>query len=312
MILRCSRKTHSRWSGRDCPPNLPAKSAPCVLPEVPAACSIHDLETTLPLRLITTAESKENDPDSRYERWSKIEHRFGFLVVVGLAVETILAFWMPEPWYIKGVTLLSDFLIVVGVWGEILAGNRARVAGDAIVEEARAKSAAANALAEQSQLERLRLEAKLAPRCLSAEEAKKLRDLLTNFRDTRADVMPFGGGFPEVARTSNILQHILLWSGWSINVVPPPDNSLSLEGIHVGLEQPHDDQVRLAATALVDALNDAGWTAYIWQGPLPSRFSPSSGFLPDVRFFAPIRIMVGFKPDPLNPATGNTDKTKGI
>jgi hypothetical protein len=248
----------------------------------------------------------QQNVDARYDRWSTVETNFGRIVLLGLAIETALVFWLPESWVVKVPTFVSDLLITVGVWGEIWAGNRARMAGDAIVEEARAKSAEANALAEQSLLERLRLEAKLAPRSLSNEDAEKLRSLLTNFRGTRADLMPLGNGFPEVARTSHILQHTLMWSGWTINCVPPPDNFWSLEGIHVGLEQPYDEQVKLAAAALVDALNEAGWAAYIWQGSLPSRFSPHSGFLPDVRFFAPMRIMVGFKPDPLNPATSAT------
>ncbi len=99
---------------------------------------------------MTNAPSE--DHDSRYEHWTKFEHRFGGLLVAGLTIEMTLAFFVHESWVIRGFTLLSDALIVIGVGGEIWAGNQARLAGDAIVEEARAKIAESNRTAAEANL----------------------------------------------------------------------------------------------------------------------------------------------------------------
>ena len=54
---------------------------------------------------------------------------------------------------------MSDALIVIGVWGEIHFGRKARIAGDVLQEKAKAKVAEANARANKAALELARLKA---------------------------------------------------------------------------------------------------------------------------------------------------------
>ena len=78
-----------------------------------------------------------------------------------------------------------------------------------------------------------------------------------------------------------------------------PDPMWSFDGICVGTEEGAQEPDKLAAKALIEGLNSVGWATTHWTLPLPVPFTP--GLLLDRRFFAPIRIMIGYKPDPLFP-----------
>jgi hypothetical protein len=93
-----------------------------------------------------------------------------------------------------------------------------------------------------------------------------------------------------------------------MNVVPPPDPVGSIEGIFVGIESGADEPTRRAKEELIKALNAIGWEAGEYRLPLPLPSIPNA--LIDVRYLAPLRIMVGFKPDPISPSDAAETSTQ--
>jgi hypothetical protein len=89
----------------------------------------------------------------------------GWLVIVGLALEVVLAlvFHDNEPWYERWSLVLANAIIAGGVWLEIHFGGIVRA-------EANAREAEANARAEEARLELEQLKAKMAWRRVTKEQ----------------------------------------------------------------------------------------------------------------------------------------------
>jgi hypothetical protein len=100
---------------------------------------------------------RPSDPDKptsggAYDRYNQLAHVFGFMVVVGLLLEVVIgAIWF-HGWE-TGFSIAAVILIALGVWGEIHFGNKARIAGDALLAAYEARTAEANERAVQAQLE---------------------------------------------------------------------------------------------------------------------------------------------------------------
>jgi hypothetical protein len=99
---------------------------------------------------------------------------FGYVLLAGLALELISAFILEKSLFEKASAVVSDILIVAGVWGEIHFAKRARIAGDGLQAEANARVAEAYQKAETERTARVALEAKIAPRRLPMEDAAAL------------------------------------------------------------------------------------------------------------------------------------------
>src|SRR5579871_4671917 len=125
-------------------------------------------------------------PDSTdlYELHTSRSERFGYLLLAGLAVELLFAIFVEKPLIEWASTLISDAMIVIGVWGEIHFGRKARVAGD--TAQAAANDRAKQAVKETEQLrsENLKLQSALRPRRLlfgfeiGSTRAERLASLL--------------------------------------------------------------------------------------------------------------------------------------
>src|SRR5437867_543934 len=82
-------------------------------------------------------------------RWAD---RIALLILVGLGVDIGAVFVSDEAWR-KGLTIMADSLIVMGVWGELWFAKRAREADDGRVAEAEKAVAGANARAAEALLD---------------------------------------------------------------------------------------------------------------------------------------------------------------
>jgi hypothetical protein len=74
-----------------------------------------------------------------YEFNSAWADRIAFLIVVGLVIEIAAVFILGKPPLEGTLTIVSNLLIVLGVWGELIFAKRAKEAGDGIVAEANAR-----------------------------------------------------------------------------------------------------------------------------------------------------------------------------
>jgi len=99
---------------------------------------------------------------------------FGYVLLAGLALELVSTFFLEKSLVEKASAVVSDILIVAGVWGEIHFAKRARIAGDGLQAEANARVAEAYQKAEAERTARVALEAKIAPRRLPMEDATAL------------------------------------------------------------------------------------------------------------------------------------------
>jgi len=105
-----------------------------------------------------------------YEVNNERAHVAAYVLIGGLAIEFIAALiFHKDPWE-TGVALLAIALIVGGVWGEVHFGRLAREAGDKQLAEYEARTAEANARAEEAgkaaALARLELAKFRAPRSI--------------------------------------------------------------------------------------------------------------------------------------------------
>jgi hypothetical protein len=248
-------------------------------------------------------------------------------VVAGVLTEFIFAAWFDSPpktelnhWG----PAIADLVVGIGVAGEVFFGRLARLGSEELTRrsderlssanktagEANERASAATQRAEEAALAHAQLLNRLAPRTLTQEEAERFILKMHAFSGVRADLMSYAPGNPEPTRTCQTLINLLHKAGWGMNNLPSPQLAGSLEGIFVGALDGADENTRKAETALIAALNEVGWAAEKW--PLPFSIPEVPGMLVDVRFFAPLRIMVGFKPQPIPSvaASAQTDSDK--
>jgi hypothetical protein len=146
---------------------------------------------------------REDDSGDNYEINSHRSHISAYVLVGGLVLELINALI----WF-KGIETFAEMaavsLIVLGVWGEIFFGNRARIAGDKQLAQYRARAA-------EAEREVGRLGKKITPRVITDEQAEEIIAKVKPFAE-----MPFSVGTDPAAEYAfiNRLIMVLQRAGW--------------------------------------------------------------------------------------------------
>jgi hypothetical protein len=146
------------------------------------------------------------DLDKQYALNTKRSELFGWLLLAGLVVELLFAVFSEKSWTEWGATLISDAMIVIGVWGEIHFGRKARVAGDAAQEEAKARVA-------EAELETEKLRSRFAWRRLELDRFEQLK------ADLRPDATVIGISTPtdpESATYADDIAAVLSSAGYEV------------------------------------------------------------------------------------------------
>ena len=237
-----------------------------------------------PGRISPMNSGRDGNLQSEYGFNSLWAERVAKLIIVGLVVEIAAVFILRKP-FLEGVlTIVSNVLIVAGVWGERILEKRAKRAGDGIVAEANAR-----AFEAQAALEKFK-----APRRLSPEQRARIGEKLKQYAGRQF----VGSIAPGVEDARNLWRQIagaLREANWT----PPPSvvgeafpaglSAMSRTGVHVlywvgaFVSSP---SIQVHAEALASALNDEGIDALAW---------PAHGSSVEATPNA-IRIEIGFKP----------------
>jgi hypothetical protein len=197
-----------------------------------------------------------------------------YVLIAGLILELINS----VIWY-HGVetvaAMLAVLLIVVGVWGEVFFGNKARSAGDAQLAQYEARTAEANARAAEAQRQGIEARLELArvrtPRAILFTEgptAAFISNAARQFPGTNFDT-GFDLNSGEQADFAWHLQSALTDGGWlHIPVLfitqgnaRPISGSVGATNVEIHLHPQSRDALLPAATALIEVLNKMGIAA---------------------------------------------------
>ncbi|MGA8613646.1 MAG: hypothetical protein WB760_18630 [Xanthobacteraceae bacterium] len=160
---------------------------------------------------------------------------------------------------------------------------------------AEARAAEANQIAEQERLARTQLEARLAPRTISADEQKAISKKLESSHGTTTQIYIFSGG-TDTTPFAHLLHTILQAAQWDAG--PGPWTVLGpayVNGVLISTMRGSDATSEQAANLLVQTLNEFGIAAARYEafdekpqwatvGPPPANTIPQ------------VIIMVGSKP----------------
>jgi hypothetical protein len=223
-------------------------------------------------------QGSSNASASAYEVNTRRSELFGYVLLAGLGVELLFAIALSKPWIDWLSTLLSDAVIVIGVWGEIHFGRLARIAGDvaqaaanARAEEANQKASEADARATEAALELARLKAR---RGLSEEQIESMFTQLAPFAKHPVTVCASPRMF-ESEWFADQLAKVLRNSGvdanrtdhWATVTIGAKKGVIA----NFGSES---ERGRRFATAVCDALNERGVSSepadgLMWRGASP-------------------------------------------
>ena len=203
---------------------------------------------------------------------------FGAVVVFGLIIEVVLAVEYPEhtEWMANWASVLADFFVAVGVFGEIYFAKRGgkaqellRLESNEKVAEANSKAADAENRASDAILELVKF--RTPRRTLLKGHEVRLTSILARYRGT-----PFDSGlsFPSAEVTDFWwdLQPVLDKAGWNHLPWPNPGAStvsqrgLALSGqvaatdVEIHIDALSRPMFGPAAAALISALGDIGIT----------------------------------------------------
>jgi hypothetical protein len=151
---------------------------------------------------------------------------------------------------------------------------------DKRIAAAEQRAVAADEKAEQERLERLRIEAELAPRSLSCPE--ELIEKLEPFAGTSVIVRGIFEGGPDVVPLTNQVVSVLKAAKWEVTIVNWVASGQHVEGVIVAHAEGSDDRIIGAAKLLIEAFESDGIAASHMQSvdDTPNR----------------IRIVIGSKP----------------
>jgi hypothetical protein len=119
----------------------------------------------------------ERDP---YEWNTHLGHIAAYVLIGGLALE-LLNGWIWFHGVETAASMVAVLLIGGGVWGEVHFGNKARIEGDKVLAEYKARADEANARALEA---KLALERIKTPRTLSAAQSASIADRVKAFEGT--------------------------------------------------------------------------------------------------------------------------------
>jgi hypothetical protein len=177
-----------------------------------------------------------------------------------------------------------------------LAGANSRAEeAKAVSAEANARAAEANKTAEGERLARVKIEEKLAPRSITPEQIAGLSRRLKPYAGIPIDILQIGES-PEITHFRSLIEMPLRAAGLR-PVSSTAVGSGSFIGLSVGVLIDANDSEKLAATALLSALNAEGIIArnggIVKREDWPGFVMAATG---ETANKAPIRINVGSKP----------------
>jgi hypothetical protein len=210
----------------------------------------------------------------------------GFAVLAAIA--TFIAFQLQKQEATDAANALSRYKIETGE----------RIAeADARASEANARGADANQKAEQERIERLKLEAKFAPRFLNDAEAGEFAAGIASLTGVTIDIVSYEGLGPDVAVLSNQLAKIMRNVGIDARVFTPMGGSGLIRGISVRNEIGSGAQVDAAVNQIVRTLSAVGLSASRME-QYPAGEVIAGGYMGPTGVFpnANLRVLVGAKP----------------
>lgn len=261
-------------------------------------------------------------------RWESLLFVATLLVVVGLILEYFhqvreLVKKRPIKW--KSIMeIVGAVFVVLGVSGELLIQHKASAVETSLqsvsrniegllnlkIADANAAASKAGALAESERLERVKLEAIVAPRSLSLEQQRKMATSCSKFRGRRAIVTSYGLDLEGIALGGQIIA-ILKSAG--VDVVDSRASIVEVGAFEIGVRVRGPASEQDFVSALGDALSSVGKLQVSINDSSPSgggavmpRQSGAGGFIygggvavPAGRPF--VTVMVGIKPIPILP-----------
>lgn len=175
-----------------------------------------------------------------------------------------------------------------------LAGANSRAEeAKAAAAAANARAAEANKIAEGERLARVKIEEKLAPRSITPEQISGLSKRLKPYAGISIDILQVGES-PEITHFRSLIEMPLRAAGlivFSSTAV----GSGSFIGLSVGVLVDASESEKIAASALLSALNATGITAAN-EGISKREDWPGFTMAPPGANKAPIRIYIGSKP----------------
>lgn len=175
-----------------------------------------------------------------------------------------------------------------------LAGANSRAEeAKAASAEANARAAEANKIAEGERLARVKIEEKLAPRSITPEQIAGLSKRLKPYAGISVDILQIGES-PEITHFRSLIEMSLRDAGLH-PLSSTAVGSGSFIGLSVGVFIDANDSEKIAASALLSALNAEGITAAN-DGSFKRENWPGFTMAPPDSNKAAIRIYVGSKP----------------
>ena len=160
-----------------------------------------------------------NEPNNgnpkKISRNEFIEEFGGWLVVIGLIIEVVLAlvFHSNEPWYEQWPLVVANVIIVIGVWVEIHFGGNARAEANAKTAEAHERAAILEKEAADAHERTAKIERLTAWRRIGEAEAKELVSSIIPFAEQIDLLIEFQRDDPEAYLFSREIVNIFWRAG---------------------------------------------------------------------------------------------------
>jgi hypothetical protein len=175
----------------------------------------------------------------------RLEHwLFGsiLVVVVGLIAEYVPDLLGSTARIANAVRKIGEFLVIVGVVGELVIHSRAsryetriRKLNDEIFTDSERRIAELNARAEQDRLARVQLERRYAARRISGPMYEALCKVLPRYSGKRVDIFLLDRHVTEVDMLGRMLHIIFSNCGWDSRLWFSRGDKMTDIGLHSGL-----------------------------------------------------------------------------
>lgn len=164
------------------------------------------------------------------------------------------------------------------------------------IAQADARAAEANAKAETERVERLKLEAKLAPRALGpAKQALLTAALQPILTGIGVDLIVFESLGPDVGPLSREIAKAITDAGITVRILTPLPSGLFATGVLVRAEVGSPANVMAAVEPTANALRQVGLDAGAWE-PYPTGEAPAGAYNGPGGPNSNFRILIGTKP----------------
>jgi len=244
-------------------------------------------------------EELEKLREARKWLWKPVCVIFGaILITIGVAGELAVQFLASA----KETQLRqANDAVFVGLNAEAAKARKDVETAEARIAEARRAAAEAQSSAEAERLERMRLQAIVAPRSLSLDEQRQIAEVCRRFAGHRAIVSSYGLDGEGAAIGGQLIALLRLALG-NDNVLDSRASSVVTGGFQFGIHLRGPDSERDFIRALSDSLSSLGRLHTFINQPIPAIGSGMRGGGQTFPAGTPfVDIMVGIKPVPLIP-----------